>query len=1023
LRSLVVDERKSPFSEVLAGEYRRLAPVLAAGALAFPLPAIANAEEPDVWARSDDTIIVTGTRLPQREEGRANPLVSISQDTIAQSGRNNLVELLAQSPALFNSLANFNAAGSEAGFGMAGVNLLNLRNLGTQRTLVLVDGRRHVAGVSGDTAVDINTIPTSLVEQVDILTSGVSAIYGADGVSGVVNFVMKRDFDGVELSAQQGISDYGDAPNTFFSAIAGKNFSGGRGNVTLAYDFRKDGRVRYADRPIGRTESERIVRNPLADPSNPAIPGYVFLNDIRYADSSTDGAVAIDDSLFPLFRGGGQVYDPGNLINNTSLTQGGSSTPVAAYQGDLQAATEVHNINLLASYSFSPAMRFFVEGKYVRASAFTAAQPSFDFYTFVPRDNAFLPGNVRDAIAPGNMAYWELPDGVAFNRDNFDLGTRNERNRRDIFRAVIGFDGAIADRWKYAVSYTFGQNRTKFLSQNYRLWDRYYAAIDAVDEGEFLTGTSNGNILCRVDLTGTIESRNIGDIYFNDDSPYNDVPTPQTFTSGCVPLNLFGEGVRDPAALDFINVDLVNRYRLQQQVVSGHISGDLGSWFRLPGGPVRLAFGGEYRKETSRFTPDPLSTRTIAGDAEISIVQDISLFAPERGSFDVWEIFGEVSLPLLANRPFAHRLDIGAALRVSNYSTIGSTTTWKFDGAWAPIPDVLFRGTYSQAVRAPNIGELFAPQSGTYQALEDPCSPANVATRGTVFRAENCRNLIEGLGVDFASFDYDNSPLASSTIRGRVTGNDRIREERARTWTAGTVFRPASVPGLSITLDWYDIRLNNAINTATLQETADFCVDSATLGNVFCQNITRDGRTGYVTNYLLRPENVAFFETAGADLTISYGFQPSTWGRFNFRGTLGYLDKLNYLPANGGIVDVDRGEAGAPKWVGTADLTWQKDSVLVNYGVNYVGKQRRFEYSETENNPNIIDPNFLYFKSSFTHDIRVEVSASGGGAGFFFGANNFTNEKPARGSANRPVGFIGRYFYAGVRAGFGAARR
>lgn len=987
----------------------------ALSALLMPLPAFAQGMEPDPAADDSAVIVVTGSRIVRAELDMPNPVVTISSDAIVQSGVSNLTELLSQSPALFNSLTNVDAAGSEAGHGMAGVNLLNLRNLGTQRTLVLVNGRRHVSGVAGEAAVDINTIPTSLVDRIDVLTGGVSAIYGADGVSGVVNFVMKRDFEGIDFQAQQGISGFGDAPNTYISGAAGQNFSDGRGNITVAYDFRKDGRVSYADRPIGRATAERLVRNPDADPDDPSIPGYVFLNDLRYVDSSPDGAVAVDDSLVPLFRGGGQWFDPGRPIANSSLTQGGSSTPIANYDGDLQSATEVHNVNVLTSYEFSPAMRFFAEGKYVRSTAFTVSQPSFDFYTFLPVDNAFIPAAIRDAITPGNLAYWDLDDGVVLSRDNFDLGTRNERSRRDLFRAVIGFDGALGDYWKYEVSYVFGQNKSTFRSENYRLWDRYYAAIDAVDEGALLTGTANGNIRCRVDLTGSIASRNLGDMYFFDDSPFNDVPTPQTFANGCVPLNLFGEGVRDPAALDFVNVDLVNRYRLRQQVASGYVSGDLGQLFDRSGGPVRVALGGEYRKESSRFTPDPISTRTIDDDPEISILTDLSLLAPEAGGFNVWEIFGEVNVPLLANLPFAHRLDIGGAIRLSDYSTIGTTTTWKVDGTWAPVPDIMLRGSYSEAVRAPNITELFAPQSGTYQALSDPCSPANVATKGTAFRADNCRALIEGLGVDFDAFDYDNSPLASATIRGRATGNNGLREEKARTWTAGTVLRPTAVPGLAVTFDWYDIRLTNAVNTASLQETAEFCVDSATLDNVFCQNITRDRGTGYVTNYLLRPENVAFFETAGADMTVGYAFQPSTWGRFNVRGTLGYLSKLNFLPANGGIVDVDRGEAGAPKWVGTADLTWTKDNVLINYGLNYVGKQRRFEYSETQNNPNIVDPHYLYYKSGLTHDIRFEVTTTDRKAGFYIGANNFTNAKPDRGSANTPVSFLGRYFYVGTR--------
>src|SRR5690606_17247229 len=202
-----------------------------------------------------------------------------------------------------------------------------------------------------------------------------------------------------------------------------------------------------------------------------------------------------------------------------------------------------------------------------------------------------------------------------------------------------------------------------------------------------------------------------------------------------------------------------------------------------------------------------------------------------------------------------------------------------------------------------------------------------------------------------------------------------------------------------------DIRLTNAINTASLQRTAEFCVDSETLDNVFCENITRSTVTGYVTDYVLRPENVAFFETAGADATISYTLSTANLGSFGIRGTVGYLDKLNFLPANGGIVDVDRGEAGAPKWVGKADITWKKDNFTVNYSANFVGKQRRYEYDVTQGDPDYVAPEHLYFDAALTHDIRVELATDDSSKAFYVGANNFTNEKPGLGSANTPVGF------------------
>lgn len=990
--------------------YRTIARLTATTALAtattLALPAHAQDVDPAPVQTSAETnqIIVTGTRIIRPDLDLPSPVVSVSEEAIAQSGQTNITELLAQSPALYNSETNYDAAGSQARFGGAGVNLLNLRNLGAKRTLVLVDGRRHISGVPGESAVDINTIPISLISRVDVLTGGASAVYGADGVSGVVNFVMKDDFEGLEFRGQQGISDFGDAEETFLSATGGTSFGDGRGNIAVSYEYRRQGRVGFADRPVGKANASRLVRNPDDIPDDPNTPDYVFLDGITYYDSSPDGAVVVaytpDFDLPPDFRGGGEPYDRGTFLPQSGfLGVGGSSTPIAAYQGDLQAKTNSHIVNAFTHFEISPALRLFAEGKYLHSTAFTIAQPSFDFYNFLSADNPFMPQSIRDAVSSyGNIADFYGVDGVLISRDNFDLGTRNERVKRDLYRGVIGADGEISDHARYELSYVYGRNDTTFVLENYRLTDRFFAALDAVDDG-------NGNIVCRVDIDGS------GVI-----DPFNYGAAPQTFAAGdgsCQPLNIFGSGVASQAALDFINVDLRNKYRIQQHVVNGYISGDFGQFFSLPGGPVNFALGAEYRKEVSSFRPDPITLTPSDSDPGSSVLADLALLGNEDGKFDVYEGFGELKFPLLADMPLAYRLEFGAALRLSDYSTVGSTTTWKVDGTYAPVRDITFRATYSESVRAPNITELYSPTTGAFSFLSDPCSQDNL-NNGTEFRQANCAALLGALGVDPTTFDFDNAVESSSSLLGRATGNDELSQEKARTWTAGVVLRPSFVPRLSLTFDWYDIRLNNAINTASLQQTAEFCVDSATIDNVFCNSIVRSDDNGYVVDYLLQPENVAFFKTAGLDVGMSY-VMPVGEGNLSFNGTVGYLDKLQFLPANAGIVDDDRGEVGAPKWVGTADVTWFTSDFSLNYGLNYVGKQARYDRMDIESDPDIVEPQYLYFGSRFTHDIRAQWNVDDEKMAFYVGANNFTNEQPERGSANTPVSFRGRFMYAGFK--------
>ena len=981
---------------------------IAAVALAVPGSALAqDAADADVLAEEDtvagDVIFVTGTRIQRPEVATATPVVAVTAENIEQSGLTNVTELLTQTPALFNSEDNFDAAGSQARTGAAGVNLLDLRNLGANRTLVLVDGRRHIAGISGEAAVDINTIPVGLIERVDVLTGGVSSVYGADGVSGVVNFIMRRDFEGIDVRAQHGFSDFGDAPSTFISATVGKNFADDRANIALSYEFRRDGRVAFGDRPNGEYEALTLVRNPNDVPDDPNLPDNIFLDRIGWSESSPGGGIVTDFSFVPTFNGDGTPYDLGTILPDSGfLAQGGDNTPVNSYQGDLQARTKHHSANAFLSYELTPAIRFFAEGKYVRSENFTIAQPSFDFFTFVGEENPFIPQNIVDA--GGTAAF----GGILFNRDNFDFGTRDEIFERDLYRGVVGFDGDIGENARFEVSYVYGQNDTKYISTSQRIEDRYFAALDAVDQGLFLNGVANGVVDCRVNLDG-------GAIV--DAFNFNYGEAPQTFAPGeCVPLNIFGEGAPSQAALDFILTDTQNEYTLKQHVVNGFVSGDFGSFFELPGGAVGFAVGAEYRKEQSDFRPDAISTQVTTFDPNAGVLADLALLGPEQGEFDVWEAFGELSIPILSDRPFFETLELTVAGRYSDYSTVGSTEAWSVGGQWAPIRDIRFRGSYSESVRAPNITELFAPRTGTFLFLDDPCDPSNV-NQGAPNREANCRALIEGLGVDYDTFNFADDIASSASIEGIVSGTPDLLEEEAKTWTAGVVLQPRFIPGLSLTFDWFDISLTDAVRTPLLQETAEFCVDAPTLDNPFCDAITRSGTTGFVTSYVVGPQNVAFIDTAGADITLNYGFEPGdgSWGRFDLRGTLGYLDKFEFLPANGGTVDVERKEVGFPEWTGNADITWRKGAFLVNYGVQYIGDQLRFENDEIAADPDIVDPEFLVIGDRLIHDFRVEVTPNQDLFSVYAGVNNFTNELPAQGLDNTPTGWLGRYFYAGIR--------
>ncbi len=948
---------------------------------------------------SSEEIVVTGSRISRPELQVANPIVAITADAIEKTGKVNITDVLLRNPALTSSTGSSLSGGADAGFGATGGNFLNLRGLGEDRTLVLVNGKRHVAGIPNTAAVDINSIPQDLIAKVDVLTGGASAIYGADGVSGVVNFVLKRDFEGIAARGQAGISSRGDAGTQYGSIVAGTNFADDKGNIAVSYEFDRAERLSSFNRDFSGNplKSFALFRN-LADfPDNPNVPDRIPYNNLTWSDSARDGAVDLDLDGIPDFTGSGLPYDRGIvLVSAGGRAIGGSNTPTAGYFGDLQPQTQRHAVNLLTSFEFSPALRVYGEAKYVQAKAFSVGQPSFDFFTSIAADNAFL----EDRFGAG-----AAPDGALLTRDNFDLGSRGESNKRETLRYVFGAEGQITENLKYDLSYVYGQTKARNTQTSNLIRDRYFAALDAVRDG-------SGNIICRSTLTpnDTIDPSN-----FNQPA--------STFTTGpgsiCRPLNFFGENVASQAALDFVLADNTNRSKVSQQVISGYVSGDFDSVFKLPGGgSLGFAMGAEYRKEKSTDTPDAL----IRDNA----FRDFAAVQSSSGKFDVKEVFAELNAPLLSDMPFAHLLSVSAAIRYSDYSTIGTTTTWKVDGIYAPIPDLRFRGSYSQAVRAPNIGELFQPQSGTFAFVTDPCDVTRL-NDGATTRQANCTALLGGLGLtpaQIAAFSPSTDAQNTTSRRGTSGGNQNLSQETARTWTAGFVLQPSFFSGLTLTADWYNINIKDAVNTPSATELAELCVDQPTIVNRFCDSIFRQTGTGFVLGdgndpqgrigFIAAPENVANFRTSGADFSVTYSAPKNEYGKFIFSLVGGYLDKISFVPSIGAEPEDNILEAFNPRWRGSFNLDWTLGKFNFNYGFNYFSKTRRFELTQITANPDLSDPRFFFIKERIEIDTRAAIEVSDG-IELYMGINNLMDAKPDFASLSYPVSGVGRFMYAGVK--------
>jgi outer membrane receptor protein involved in Fe transport len=971
-------------------------PALAAAQTASPGEADDNLPESSVQPdleqnQGGESIVITGSRIRRPDFQTPNPVVSVDSEALQQSGTTNLTDFLTGYPALIGSSTNADNSGSGAGIGYTGLNLLNLRNLGTDRTLVLVDGRRHVAGVAGTQAIDVNTIPADLVERIDILTGGASAIYGADGVTGVVNFILKKNYDGVTARAQAGIGEFGDSGQRFATITAGKNFMGDRANIAVAYEYGMDDRLQTRDRRRLRGEQlTGFFLNPddteTGGNNNDGIPDYVPLANIRYFDTNREGGIDLDFDGFPDYfvDGGGNLvaFDGGSFVPDF-YQQGGNATLVSDYGNDLLPQVERHVFNAIGHVDISKAFTLFAEAKYANIQSYSLGQPSFDYYLLITPDNPFIPAALRDTV--------EENGGLLLNRDNFDLGQRGERIKRETYRGVIGARGDIGKDLNYEVSYVYGKSkiRNNYIGDIYD--DRFYAAIDVV------TGP-NGQPTCRVNVDPTAVP----------DQPYNytrEIFPATTFQPGqCVPLNLFGENRNSQAALDFVQVNTTDRSSVEQNVVSAVVSGDMGSLFTLPGGDVGFAVGAEYRSEKSHFTPDPIAAQGLTFT---------NALAEDIGKFNVKEVFGELRVPILRDTAFAHRLEIGGAVRFSDYSTIGSTTTWKVDGTWAPVRDITFNGTYSRAVRAPNIGELFGGLSQTFEFITDPCN-SNQIQNGTASRAANCAALLTSLGVADPSTFRD---PRSVNIPGFQGGNPNLTEEKATTWTAGAVLQPRFVPGLTMRADWYDIKLDNAVSFVEVEQLAELCVDQPDLNNPFCDAIERQNggaNAGLITGFTVAPQNVARFATAGLDININYRLRTNKLGNFNLSLIANYLDKLEFIGTPGAPVTNSRREAYAPRYQANLDLTWNKGPYTLNYGLSWFEKTLRFSNQEMESNPDLVAPEYAFYKARWVHDVYASVDVTKRFQ-FYGGVNNVLGQRPDIGANTYPVSSVGRFFFFGAR--------
>ena len=1071
--------------------------------------AAANEAAPDEDAETGE-IVVTGSRIKLDPNATApQPVTSISAAQLRAAGATDVTATLRQIPALISS--GTVADSLERGAGGVGQATLNLRQLGANRTLVLVDGYRHVSGVAGSQTVDVATIPPGLIDRVDVLTGGASAIYGADAVTGVVNYILKKDFTGLAVDAQAGVSARGDGASYRIDATYGMNFADGRGNITFSAGYTNEGEVLMGDRDFtadnGRGNNSTTYTNPLrrfqvGDISATTMPNFANYYRVggrgprtsRIAFGPNIPTTAQFATLFPgltptaaeaelmaraatspsfaiaarpvfgissnaglIFRadfarfttdldsngvadcnqsftgwtgfGGGGCYvsTPGGGVRvfqdgviSTSQNQfGGDGAVERTNQTSLTPGSERFYGDFRARFELAPAAELFVDAKFARNNS-TSRNNYNTFYDtlLITPDNPFTPVALQ---AESNAA-----GGLRVSRDFLDLGPNLSLAKRDTYRFVGGVRGDISSHLRYEVSLNYGRTDNSVTQTNSVLYDRLFAAIDVVRG-------PGGQPICRSNISNV---------------PYVGSETFPVIQGGffsfrpgdgqCRPANILnGVNSVSQEAVNFITTPTTNNFRLTQTVVNGIVTGDTGTFFNLPGGATQFSAGFEYRRETSSSSFDNLLLGNLpagspAGPAgtfigTVSTNQSL-LFDPSArtlntgGAFDVKEVFGEVRIPIFKETRFAHELSIGAAGRYADYSTVRGAFTWNANAVYAPIEDIRFRGTYSVAIRAPNIAELFNPAQGATFRPADPCDLIN--QRATPVRLQNCVAAATALGIPNAAqfLTTYNDPL-TGRFSGTSGGNPNLERESATTWSVGTVIQPRFLRGLSMSADYYSINITNAISAVTAQDIVNTCYDNITFPNQFCdlfrRNGTASGPATFGFNFLSQTQlNFGRIETSGIDFSINYNFNIGASTRVNLGLNGNWTEKVNrfFDPGNPTLVNPALRELSVPEFAGVFNANISRGPVSLNYSLQYVQSTAsaaaiQIERIATEFGPAGFAPDYYVQNLSASIDANDKFT-------FYGGVNNLTDLQPYISSSAYPVSGIGRYLFAGVRTRF-----
>jgi iron complex outermembrane receptor protein len=947
------------------------------------------------WAQSTstapaaelETVVITGSRIVRDGYAAPTPVTVASIAELEQTTPSNIPDALNKLPQFsFSSTtaANGSAGGAPSVFGG---NFLNLRAFGLGRTLILMDSRR-VPSTAINGLVDVNTLPQMLIQRVDVVTGGASAVYGSDAVTGVVNFVLDTHYNGLKAVVQGGTSSRSDA-NSYRIGVAGGTDIGARGHFIGSVErYQNNGIRSHQDRPwsasapiyVGSTNAPGLTPGSTAAPGSAANP-YMLAQNVRISNTSFGGLVTA-------VKNGATPVPNSPLLNQQFLSDGstvafnaGTRTPTLSsnnsiggdggYYYDLNMTPPLRTNQAFGRYEYEFADHLtgytqlgFAETQLFDQHSSNAAPLNFT----ITNDNPYLTSAEKTQLGPNSFT---------LSRLTRDLSADSLLNQHtDALNFTAGLNGSVFSKFKWDTYYTYGKARLHSVTSNNINYPNLFAAVDSVKD-------ANGNIVCRVSTT----------LY-----------------PGCAPLDPFGYGNVSNAAKAFIYRDTEWHAVNTLNDFEGNISGPI---FDNWAGPVSLALNAEYRAQSlsQNSSVDPLAAASYSALQNKPAVTPAGVWAygiqgAQHGSNNVWETSAETVFPLLAYLPGVQLLEASGAIRYTDYSTSGAVHTWKYGLNYQPVEDLRLRWTESQDIRAPGLNDLFAPTAIQSVTGTDPKT-----------------------GV-------------SGVVPSYTGGNINLRPEVARTTTIGLVYSPSFVPRLHLSVDYYKINIDNALSAVNGSSTAVVaeCRGSGGTSPV-CDAIhvfvdpTTGKLAGYVTNNTI---NAALTSTHGVDVEVGYNFDlddvyHALAGQLNLRALFAYQPDMKTKSFPTSDVVQSAGVAGSGGTVGfadkrvTTDISYKYNDLAFNWQVRYSSK---LALTGTTGNSKVYYVD-TYLPSIFYHDVGMSYAfkfSSGSTAQLFFNVNNLFDQAPrpsptnnsaaAPGSAvpaNLGDDTVGRYFTLGVR--------